>query len=225
MAFVRIPGSAGRYRNTVTGETISRRQYIKLTTGSTPEQIAKINRARDLEASLARPAPGRTKATNKDVIEARKQEFIRLDNERSRRQLERQLKAKAKKGRVKKIRKQLLKAGKRAARIPFWTYSDYLLLRQQCLDVKLPNGRRLITSWAIGIEGLDERDGKLLTATLWPLMSPSVLIDENEFEAEVTGFLEGHSYFLLTNYFAHLHFDTYYAEEKSQKTSRQRRIF
>jgi hypothetical protein len=38
--YVRIPGSARRYRNVVTGEEISRREYIKRTEKVTPEQKA-----------------------------------------------------------------------------------------------------------------------------------------------------------------------------------------
>lgn len=38
--YVRIPGSARRYRNVVTGEEISRREYIKRTEKTTPEQKA-----------------------------------------------------------------------------------------------------------------------------------------------------------------------------------------
>ena len=38
--YVRIPGSARRYRNIVTGEEISRREYIKRTEKVTPEQKA-----------------------------------------------------------------------------------------------------------------------------------------------------------------------------------------
>ncbi len=38
--YVRIPGSARRYRNVVTGEEISRREYIKRTEKVTPEEKA-----------------------------------------------------------------------------------------------------------------------------------------------------------------------------------------
>ena len=38
--YVKIPGSARRYRNVVTGEEISRRKYIKRTEKVTPEQKA-----------------------------------------------------------------------------------------------------------------------------------------------------------------------------------------
>lgn len=36
--YVRIPGSARRYKNVDTGEEISRREYIKRTEKTTPEQ-------------------------------------------------------------------------------------------------------------------------------------------------------------------------------------------
>jgi hypothetical protein len=38
--YIRIPGSARRYRNVVTGEEISRREYIKRTEKTTPEEKA-----------------------------------------------------------------------------------------------------------------------------------------------------------------------------------------
>ena len=40
--YIRIPGSARRYKNVDTGETISRREYIKRTEKITPEQKAYI---------------------------------------------------------------------------------------------------------------------------------------------------------------------------------------
>ncbi len=65
MAWIRLPGSANRYRNTDSGTEISRRQYDKLYgrlagNGFTSyERQAKANREKDIEEALARPARAR----------------------------------------------------------------------------------------------------------------------------------------------------------------------
>ena len=49
--YIRIPGSARRYRNVDTGEEISRREYIKRTEKITPEQKAYIR----VKEGIAKP--------------------------------------------------------------------------------------------------------------------------------------------------------------------------
>lgn len=220
MAFVKVRGKP-RYLNTITGEEISRRQYIKLQKGMSPEKLAERERRRDIDKALARPARGRTKTNNADVIKTRRTEYERQLQEKNLKAVKRAAKSSAKKIRLKKIRKQLLKAGKRAARIPFQSYGDYLDLRKQANEIKLSSGRRLITSMGIGIVGRDERTGDEMAATIFPMHSPRVLYDEEHFYGEVNAFLDDHSYFIFSHFFLHLHFDTYYAEEKARNAKRR----
>ena len=217
MAWERIAGSARRYRNTVTGEILSRRQYDQLTKGITYEQKAKDNKQRNLKEALARPARGRTKARTEQEKE------IRLDLEYKRQEiarttaLEKKAAQRAKKTRVKKIRPQLLKTGHRAARVDFTTYEEYAEYVEQMNAVKLPNGMRLITSYGIGIVGYDERTGRELGATLVPLQSPRVKLNENDLEQVTDDFLEQKSYFMYSHHYLHLHFNKQYAEGRLEK--------
>lgn len=75
MAWIKLPGKASRYKQTDTGEEISRRQFDKLygrlaAQGFTSnEKQAKHNRERDLDRYLSRSARGRTSLVRKSEIE------------------------------------------------------------------------------------------------------------------------------------------------------------
>jgi len=217
MAYIPLGGKSRRYLNTDTGEEISRRQYFKLMRGTSFEEIARRNKEQNLAASLARPARGRPKAATQEEIE-RRLEAARIQQENARiNRINRAAKKEAKKVRVKKIRPQLLKTGHRAARIPFNTYGEYEDLIQQMRTQKLSNGRRLITSYALGLTGFDERTGRELDATLWTLQSPSVKVSEDELEDTTEDFLMEKMYFIFSHYWLHLHFDINYAEARAKK--------
>lgn len=199
-----VPQPGRKYLNTKTGEIITRRQFDKLSgrvVGSN-EQKAKRNKADDELAQIMRPARGRTKA--KSVEEAQE----RLE---------------VKKKKLKSIRPQLLKTGHRAERIPFYSYEDYIFLLQEARNKKLSNGRRLITSYSWGIDGVDDRNGKRITAILSNGMSsPSVVLSEDEFNEAFFEFVETHIYYLHKNFFMHLHFDREYAESRMSKAQIKR---
>lgn len=66
--YVRIPGSARRYRNVITGEEISRREYIKRTEKTSPEEKA-YRRVRE-----GKSKPG---VTSRKYEEARRKKAIK----------------------------------------------------------------------------------------------------------------------------------------------------
>lgn len=195
-----VPQQGRKYLNTKTGEIITRRQFDKMSgrvVGSN-EQKAKRNKQDDELAQLMRPARGRKKA--KTLEEGEERIVIR-------------------KGNVKKIRPQLLKTGHLAERIRFFTYADYKDLLEQAQKVKAPNGRRLITSYGWGIDGIDERPPhRKLGATLGKLASPNDVLKEIDFNQAVLSYLLSTKYFLFKSFFMHLHFDREYAQSRLKKS-------
>lgn len=220
MAFKPLGGKSRQFLNTETGEILSRRQYDKLR-GILYEAKAEANKRADLAASLARPAKGRKKA------ESRAEAELRAEAEKIRRQIEEEEKQKKKllraatsrahKAKPKVIRKAMLKAGHRAERVDFTQYEQYENYIKQMRETKLANGRRLVSSYAIGIVGYDERDEKELGATLNGLMLPNVVFTEYELRELSDDFILSRPYFVFSHYFLHLHFDKAYAEAKFQK--------
>lgn len=223
MAYKSLGGKTRRYVNTETGETISRRQFQNLQTGVSFEEKAKRNKAADLRKALARPARGRTKAQSNQEIEMRLEAAEQQAEQHRVSRINRAAKAAGQRVKVKKIRPQLLKTGHRAARIPFETWDEFQDLRKQMLSQKLPNGRRLISSYGLGIVGYDERTGQQIAATLVRLQSPSIDISEDELEAMSDDFIMEHPYFIFSHFFLHLHFDINYAESRAKK-SREKNI-
>jgi len=216
-----LGGKSRNYLNTETGEIISRRQYDKRIKGIKYEEKAKKNKAENLKAAVARPARGRQKAKTEYEIEQRLKALEEKAEQERIKKLNLAASRKAKKFRVKKIRPQLLKAGHRAVRIPFKTHDEFADLRKQMLSQKLPNGRRLISSYGLGITGIDERTGKELDAFLISLQSPNVNITETELYEITDEFIGARLYFIFSHYFLHLHFDREYAESKYKKSLRK----
>lgn len=211
-----LGGKSRRYENIATGATISRREYDKMR-GIIYEQKAAENKAKDLVKALSRPAPGRVKAAGQVEAEIRAEAFKEKQVQKNLRVVERKAAQQNKRIRVKKIRPQLLKSGTRATRIPFTTYEEYLDLRKQMLEQKLPNGKRLVSWYSIGIHGIDERDGRDIDATIFKVMSPSYKIERDEFEAETDDFILERLYFIFSHYWIHLHYDAEYAESRMKK--------
>ena len=219
MPWVPLGGKSRQYKNTETGEILSRRQYDKMVgriLGSY-EKKAQANKAANLEAAVSRPARGRTKA----ITEFEVKERVKTEEKRIQLKLETAAQKKAIKAarqiRTKSIRPQLLKTGHRAERISFLDYDEYLNYQEQMKNARVA-GMPLITAYGIGLVGFDIRDGKLLTATLWPMMTTRTLIDEEEFFEATNDFQETRSYFEFTHYFLHLHFNREYAESRLKKS-------
>lgn len=223
MAYIPLGGKSRRFLDTETGKEISRRQYQNLVKGISFEAKAKLNKAESLGESLARPARGRTKAATQQEIENRL-EAARIQAEtRNYNKLNAKAARQAKSIKLKTIRPQLLKTGHRAERIPFNSYAQYETLLKQANSVKAPNGKRLISSYGLGIVGYHEITGEMLTATLLTLTSPRVKLTEDEFDDLTDEFIESRAYFIYSHHYMHLHFDTEYAESRLKK-SREKNI-
>lgn len=231
--FVPLGGKSRNYRNTKTGEIISRRQYDKLR-GIVYEQKAKFSRSRDESTFYARPARGRTSAVKyagetRDLIvkerkaaaEQKRKEQKQLTEIRKRaRKVERKSNRRAKQ---KVVRAQLLKPGHMGARIEFDTYDGFMRALNEARALKVSvGGKRIdaILSYSIGIVGYDDRKGesKMLGATLWPMRDIQAKpISEDELMQTTLEFIEEKSYFVFLYWFIHLAFDKRYAEWKSNR--------
>lgn len=223
MAWISLGGKSRQFKNTETGEILSRRQYDKLVgriVGSY-EKKAKENKLKNLEEALARPAPGRTKAVTE------KEKELRAEIEKERLQIkaetaiEKKAKKKANATKIRKIRPQLLETGKKARRIPFLTYEQYENYVEQMRNQRMSNGRRLIYSYGIGIYGYRTEDGEteLTGATLTPQMTPSVLLSKEKFTELSEDFLLSKSYFTFISYYLHLHFDDEYSANRLKQSN------
>lgn len=218
MAWIRVPGR--KFQNTETGEIITRRQFDKLR-GISFEKKAAENRAKDLGLSLSRPARGRKKVVSKEAIERRVEQFKEAQEVKRTVKLERLAKLKGSKIRPKKIRKQLLVAGHFAERIGFTTHEQFEDLRSQMLSQKAPNGKPLIFGYTLGIVGIDDRTGAVVYGWLASQRTPRTDIDEEEFDDLTDEFINEHAYFIPSNYFLHLRFNSDYAKEKLAKKNRK----
>ncbi len=231
MAYQLIPGDkARRAIDPATGQIISRRQYDKLykTFGLSYEEKAKSNRARNLELALSRPARGRKsiqklpEQERKLIVEARKEALIRQ------RELEKELKAQNElqrlinKRQAKKVKKyaintRLLKSGHYARRIPFEDWDDYIRILKEARLVKQ------IRFYGLGIEGYDENNGNVLTATVFTMRTMEMTVSEEDFYEEMETALMEWSYFHFTNYWIHLAFAKEYAQERKNKKDKRDR--
>lgn len=221
MAFKALGGSTRRYLNTLTGETISRRQYQNLMQGISFEKKAAENKAADLGKALARPARGRTKATSQQEIEDRLAAAAEKAEQDNLKKLRKSATAAAKRVRPKVIRPQLLKTGHMAARVNFTTYDEYESYLAQMNTVKAPNGKRLITSYGVGIVGYDERTGDTIGATLVVLQSPRTKVSEEELIELTDDYIMEKPYFIFSHYYLHLAFDKEYAQGRRDKARRK----
>lgn len=220
--WVSLGGTARRYQNKETGEIISRWRYEKMRRGMDARAIAKLNRQRDLATALSRPARGRTKARTQAEIDLRLEIEAERQKQREYNRLLREANKRASRIKLKKIRPQLLKTGRRAERIPFADYAQYVELFNQLQSARLASGRRYITAYGIGVVGVDERppNGEL-TATLFPMVGYDVMFDEDEFNDAVSDFAMEHSYFILSHFYMHIHFDREYAENRLARAQRK----
>jgi hypothetical protein len=234
--YTRLPGKAARII-TPENEEISQRQYRKIVrekSGLTPfvdgkkvisnEALAKFNRTINFENQLARPARGRTglskltEAQREKEKEKRKAAKIKKEiaereakeNAAVVRKLNRKIKAAGNK-KAKKFSINSLKAGRLAYQLDFYTYAEFKsIIKDAQKSGKVPY-------FALGIRGVDERDGKTLTATLTGLMDIKYNFTESRLDEETDDFIENHAYMLFLNWFVHLSFSKDYALRKAER--------
>lgn len=223
-AFERIPGVLRQYRNTATGEVISRRQYLKtIRAGLSNEKFAQLNAITNEELSVSRPARGRKSLLKIGETERKQIAAARIEDKRRReelaiqqrkdRELNKLLKKRATKKPVsrKHITGRLLKAGHMGARIPFQTYEDYVEMFHEAVRSKK------VMFYGLGMQGYHENTGKELDITVFTMRTFTRPLPEDEFYAHMEEAMEEHSYFVFNNYWMHLAFKKEYATEKANK--------
>lgn len=220
--FKYLGGKTQRYLNEITGESISRRQYDKLTGKLSYEALAKINKAKNFSEQLARPARGRnslaklTPEFRASVVEARLEKELELDAAKKQRKITGSIqnrinRATARKVRSPKFSPRLLKAGRQGRRLPFLSYSQYVTY----FDDAKKSG--IVFAYALGINAIDTRDAKEKSSTVFTLRSFDRPISEQDFMGAMNTFMLEKSYFAFLNYFIHFAFKKEYAKQKAIK--------
>ncbi len=232
----RLPGKSARMV-TPEGVEISQRQYRKIVreqSGMTPiiggkkitsnEALAKFNRENNLAAQLARPARGRTGLKKLDKSEAEKIAAKRAEEklaaEKEKREAEAAQKiintrnkkiAKATGKKAKKFSLNSLRPGRLAFQTTFYSYAEM----QELIKDARKSGK--VLAFALGINGVDERDGKDLHAMLTGLYDISYKFSEEKFDELSEDFIDGHAYFVFLSWFLHLSFKADYASAKANR--------
>lgn len=232
MAWVRIPGDKKRrYRNTETGEEISRRQYderigrlAKQGLKSNEAQAAK-NRKENPKEQLARPARGRRKL---DVTEPEQREAI----------LEQRLQLREQKEQTERVQKKIRSIKNKAARRP--GISDRLLKpgtqsRRVAVEFSLEGYAEAvreaqgshIAMYGVGVIGVHEITGAQLE--IWVQLSRframrdiSMPFTESDWQ-KVLSAVNEKSYFVPVAGFVHFAFGIEYAKKRKEASVRQKR--
>lgn len=226
--FKRLPGGAEKVLNTLTGETISDRQYKKLSrqaSGLTPlnergekiisnEALAKFNKTISPQSAISRPARGRTSLRKADRLVAEEAARARLELEAAKKRehrdrvdqskIARRIEAaKKKKVKARKVSAQGFTKDKRTGQRRRAAQYDFTSFDELEELHEQASEIRAIKYWGVGIRGVDERSGKHLDAWLFGLNSMGIEPDEDELEEETADFLEQKPYFLFLSWYVH----------------------
>lgn len=222
--FTRLPGSARRYLDTITGKEISRREYQQfMRGGTTNEQLAAINRSQNPIIAAARPAKGRKSALRASpqereiIAQARIEDQLRRaalkDEAKKQREIEKLL---AKRGskkpkKRKRITLSLLQPGRIGRRVEFYTYEEYVEMFAEAKQ----GGKVLF--YGLGAQGYHETTGKELDFTVFTMRTLTRPIDEDSFNEEMSEQIESRTYFVFTNYWMHLSFNKKFFKPKKKR--------
>lgn len=226
-----LGGKTRQFLNLVTGEKISRRKYDEIR-GIFYEAKAAANRAKDEAEQILRPAKGRKSAVKlkvefkKTVAQARLEKKQQVEaEEKARKELAAKVRLvqrkTAKKVRVKKVRDQLLEAGRVGARIAFNTYEDYEELYRQIQKM----GDKVF-AYGLGITYIvtEERGevGQERDVTVFTMMRAKEFVDKDDFEETMQADIESRSYLKFAHYWMHLKFGNKFAQQKAQRAGIKR---
>lgn len=227
--FESLKNKKREYRNVLTGEIISKRQYDKYRRGGlSNEMSAKLEKVTNLDLALSRPARGRksilkSSETEKELIlEARKEDLQRRKDLEEKRKMERAVERKiarqsrktVKRG---KINRYTLKAGRAGARIPFNTYDEYVEL------IKDAQKDGNIHSYGLGIIGYHEDKGDERAITVFTqrrVARNEPAISREEFDEEMEDAINSKAYFIFQHYFMFLAYNMEYVYQKAKKGNR-----
>ncbi len=217
-------GQSDYYLDTKTNEVITKRQRAKILRSVfsdvpiSNERLARMNLAQNPELALSRPARGRKsllkvegveKAT---IIEARKEDLKRRKELEAEQKEFNALARKIRRQELKKVRRNrvhfgLLKPGNYGFRTNFNTYDEYLKSLSEAK--KMPQ----LFSYSLGMIGFDDKSGKELGITVFPMMSiKNKPIPEEKFFGRFSEEREERLYFVFQHYFAHWQVRTEIAE-------------
>ena len=218
--FKRFPGRNERFLVIATGEEISRRKYDLIRRGISNEALARINKATELSEQLARPARGRKSVLKEPdfvksvVIKSRIQEKAKREVLTKVAKAQKQIDRKIERARNKKISTPkfsggLLKAGRKARRVLYSEYDDYLKLYA---DMKKSG---IVFGYSVGALGVDTRTGEQRGAFLFPLKGFDSPIDPDEYAEVFSEWLESHAYIEYIADMLQISFEPKYYEAKA----------
>lgn len=228
--FISLKDKGRNYLDTLTGETVSKRQRDKALRSVFSEKpisneaAARLNIISNPELALARPARGRksvlkaSEAERKLVVEARKEDLKRRQEiaaeQKELRALERRIsRASLKKVKRGTIRPSMLVPGRKAARVNFNNYKEYLELFEQVYKYK-----SIIEAYMIGVVGYHENTGEPIAFFMGyyqAIQRPPY--SEEKFDDMVQEALEDHTYFHLTHFMMQVGFyEAFYKSVKAK---------
>lgn len=219
--FQRLPGRSERFKVIATGEEISRRKYDLIRRGLSNEVLARINRDTQLETQLARPARGRKSVLKapdfirEEVVTERKEIKKRTETlkkvEKEQKKIERNNnRLTAKKVKLPKFSGRLLKAGRKARRVPFNEYDEFVPFFE---DMKKSG---IVFAYSLGIAAVDTRIGLERDAIVFPMRAFDMFVTEEQFYSAMDEFLESHAYLEFMHYFIHIAYSREYYESKAK---------
>jgi hypothetical protein len=219
--FKRLPGRSERFLVVATGQEISRRKYDLIRRGLSNEDLARINKATELQNQLARPARGRKsvlkapdfikqEVVSERIAESTKKEILKKVEKQQKKIDRDNQRLTARQVKVPKFSGRLLKAGRKARRVPFNDYDEYVTFYG---DMKKS---KIVFAYSLGIAAVDTRIGRERDAIVFPMRTFDGLLSEDEFQSYMDAFLESHAYLEFMHYFIHIAFSAEYYERKAK---------
>jgi len=213
--FISLKDKGRNYLDTLTGETVSKRQRDKALRSVFSEKpisneaAARQNRQTNLELAVSRPARGRSSLLKKTETERQLIAQARIEDEQRKAELKKKeqeeralqralFKSANKNVKVKHVTKRSLKPGSKGARFSFNTYADYLQL------LKEAKATGVIFSYGLGMVGYHGETNQSYGVTVFTMEHISNKpISEERFNERFDEERMARSYFVFQHYFFH----------------------
>lgn len=219
--FAPVKGSKGqRIFDTINNKEISRRQYEKVKYGGiSKEEVAKLNRLTNIDLALSRPTRGRSDIRNltpevkNSALEVRKlnekqKEKKRLELKREKDLARRIKRAESKKVKTIRINEKTLKPGSYGKRVFFDNYESYKKAQKQMETM----GDKIFV-YSMGLILIDERDGEMLSLTMFKMLPPTEIISEDDLNNQTEAWLEEKAYARFISWFIQIGFSVKFADK------------